>query len=127
MRKIDFLKISLMFATLIGCESTINARGNNLFFENMQQFKVGKTTAQEIVDICGSPSLQQDNLNWIYIKAESEDIAFRKVEVKNQSVVKLRFNRNGILESMEEVPQANEINLPFDEDITPLPTSVSKK
>lgn len=123
MRKIDFLKFSLLFATLIGCESTINARGNNLFFENMQNFEVGKTTAQEIVDICGSPSLQQDNLNWIYIKAESEDIAFRKVEVKNQSVVKLRFNTKGVLEAMEEVPQAKEINLPFNDDITPLPAA----
>ena len=127
MRKINFLKFSLLFATLIGCESTINQRGNNLFFENMQNFEVGKTTAQEIVDLCGSPSLQRDNLNWIYIKAESEDIAFRKVEVKNQKVVKLKFNKQGVLEELEEIPQNNEINLPFDEDVTSLPAANSKK
>ncbi len=93
----------------------------------MQNFKVGKTTAQEIVDVCGSPSLQRDDLNWIYIKAESEDIAFRKVEVKNQRVVKLRFNQRGILESMEEIPQANEINISCNEEITPLPSINSAK
>ena len=123
----NFLKFSLLCSLLVGCESTVNNRGNRLFFENMQNFQVGKTTAQEVVDVCGSPSLQQDELNWVYIKAESEDIAFRKVEVKNQSVVKLRFNRQGILESMEEIPQANEINIPFDEEITSLPTHSPKK
>ena len=121
------LAVFTSFIFLTGCESNINTRGNQLVSENFDKLKTGKTTAQEVFAMCGSPFLQKDHFNWIYISATSEDAAFRKTKVKDQSVIKLRFNKNGVLENIEKVSSQKEVQISFDKEVTPLPSEKNNR
>lgn len=115
------------FVFLMGCEPRTNARGNNLVSENIKKFEIGKTTTNDVLTMCGSPSLQRDRLNWIYIDATSEEVAFRKIQMKNQSVIELSFDDTGILKAINKVSHQKEAKVHFDGDITPLPAEKNKK
>lgn len=92
---------------LCACQPKINSRGNVTLAEKLDTFVVGKTKADDVIEACGSPSLRKDELTWIYIGARSEEISFRDVQLKDKLVVRMTFDHNGILKSLENIIQKN--------------------
>lgn len=114
------LLASLVLCT--ACEPRVNSRGNLVLAEKLGIFKVGCTTADDVYQACGSPNLQRGDKIWIYIGARSEEISFRKVEVKNKLVVRFIFDDRGILRKIEKVSpgHAAKVSGEADSDVTEL-------
>ena len=90
---------------LCACQPRINARGNVALADKLETFVIGKTKASDVIEACGSPSLRKDEFTWIYIGARSEEISFREAELKDKLVVRMIFDRNGVLRSLENISQ----------------------
>lgn len=107
---------------LTACQPIINSRGNVTVEENLGKFVVGKTTMSDVIELCGTPSLHKDNFTWIYIGAKSEDVAFHAIAMTNRCVVKMTFDSNKVLRSVNRIPLSEDDSLLTDEEITQLMT-----
>jgi outer membrane protein assembly factor BamE (lipoprotein component of BamABCDE complex) len=110
--------IALMI--LAGCQPVINSRGNIIVEENMAGFIVGKTTMADVLKKCGTPSLHKDDFTWIYIGSQSEEVAFGSVDLKNRFIVRMQFNVDKILQSLEKINPGESDEITTDEEITNL-------
>ncbi|MDR2766150.1 MAG: hypothetical protein LBB63_01655 [Holosporaceae bacterium] len=117
MRKEFFLAVMVL---LVSCQPMVNPRGNMDLEENIAGFAVGKTTADEVLEKCGTPSLHRDNFNWIYISSEASRIAFKPIELRKRVIVRMRFNKNRILESLERLKPSRDKEIATDEETTAL-------
>lgn len=86
---------------LCSCQPKSDLRGNLALIENMNKLVIGQTTAADVLQICGSPSLRKNDLVWIYATWKSEETAFKSIENKNQSVIRITFDNKGILKLIE--------------------------
>ena len=103
-------------------------RGNLELPDKLKQFSVGKTTAQDVISACGSPSLRVTPLTWIYITCRSEEVSFRNVEMKDKLIIRMTFDNNGVLRSMEKIKNKSKNgDLLPDEDATDIITEKSAK
>ncbi|MDR1560864.1 MAG: hypothetical protein LBS23_00725 [Holosporaceae bacterium] len=109
-----------IFFVLSACQPLINFRGNVVVKDHINSFIVGKTTMAEILEKCGTPSLHKNNLTWIYIGGKSKEIAFQGVELKNRFVVKMQFDSNKTLTSIERVKLSKNDEILADDDVTEL-------
>lgn len=98
---------------LVACQPRVNYRGNGLACDKFDSFKVGVTKMQDVLSSCGTPSIHKDNYDWIYISFIAHDTAFQDVSLKERSVVRLKFDRNQVLKSVDRValPESDEISL----------------
>ncbi len=108
------MKNFLLFSTLllVACQPVVNSRGNALISEHLNSFTIGKTTMDEVLKKCGTPSLQQNEFTWIYSGATSELLPFRGIEMKNKVLVKLIFDNNKVLKDIKrQIPYKEDISL----------------
>jgi outer membrane protein assembly factor BamE (lipoprotein component of BamABCDE complex) len=103
------MKKSLLvfFFFLCACQPTVNIRGNSPLVEKLDSFVVGKTTAGEILEMCGSPFLQKDRFTWVYVFCKSEEIAFREDRSVEKLTVRITFDERGVLRSIDKIDQKN--------------------
>ena len=118
---------SLLFASvfslvLASCEPFINSRGNVVAEKYLESFVIGKTTMEDVLNTCGTPSLHRDNFTWIYIGGRSEETSFKGIEMKNRVAIKLTFDTNKVLKNKETIRPANG-KFSFDEGTTDLISS----
>lgn len=93
-----FLVSSLCLAA---CEPFINSRGNVVAIKQVDSFTIGKTTMEDVIESCGTPSLHKNSFTWIYIGGRSEEVSFKDIEIKDRSIIKLVFDENKVLKSKE--------------------------
>ncbi len=120
--KKSILISGVILGLLTSCQPFVNSRGNVTVEENLDKFVVGKTTMKDVLEMCGTPSLHKDNFTWIYIGAKSEEIAFTGVNMTNRCVVKMVFDTNKVLRSVNRIPLGEDDSLLNDEEITQLIT-----
>lgn len=107
------------FLLLASCEPFINSRGNVVAEKQFESFVEGRTTMEDVIESCGTPSLHKDNFTWIYLGGRSEETSFKGIEVKNRTMIRLTFGADKILKSKEIIrPSGNTYN--FDEESTGL-------
>ena len=104
---------------LTSCEPFINSRGNVVAVRQFESFVEGRTTMEEVLESCGTPSLHKDNFTWIYLGGKSEETSFRGVEMKDRTVIRLTFDVNRILKHKEIIHPLNDA-YNFDEEATNL-------
>ena len=109
MNKFSVLLLCALYV-LCACEPKVNLRGNLSLADNVDTFVVGKTTVADVVRACGSPSIQKDNFVWIYSGWRSEELAFRNVDVKDKMIVRMAFDKNGVLKSLDKIKSENDKN-----------------
>lgn len=107
---------------MIGCQPRVDSRGNITLADNIKTFVVGTTTMSDVIQKCGTPSFHIDNFTWIYVGATAEETSFSDVALKNRCVVKLIFDENKILRSIQEVQQPKKDIMPMDKAVTNLKT-----
>ncbi|MDR1335156.1 MAG: hypothetical protein LBJ19_02730 [Holosporaceae bacterium] len=115
---VSLITLGAMSLIFSGCQPTKDHHGNIVFCNAIGSFEVGKTKASEVVDRCGTPSIYRDPLTWIYIKYRSEEIAFRQEEAIDKYVVRMKFDQNGVLQSLNIIDARKCRNVVEDEDIT---------
>ena len=124
MRFKDCLFVSLLF--LASCEPFVNSRGNVVAIKHVDSFVIGKTTMEDVLKKCGTPSLHKNNFTWIYIGGHAKEVAFKNIEIKDRSVIKLIFDENKVLkDKIITHPTKEDYN--FDEEVTDLISNAEVK
>lgn len=124
MRFREFFFVSLL--CLVACEPFVNSRGNVIAIKQIDSFMIGKTTMEDVLKTCGTPSLHKDNFTWIYVGGRSEEVSFKDVEMKNRSIIKLFFDKNKVLKNTVVTHPANS-TYNFDDENTNLISSKEVK
>ena len=99
-----FLILIISLATLYSC-SPVNKQHGYLLddivisAEKISEFETDKSTKNDIFAAMGSPSIEIDDINdvWIYLISLKEKKVFEEDLVKYQSIMKFAFNENNIL------------------------------
>ncbi|GHT90607.1 hypothetical protein FACS1894122_01290 [Alphaproteobacteria bacterium] len=116
-----FMIVSIMFV-LCSCEPKINQRGNITIFDNYNTFVEGKTKTEDVLKACGSPSLCLGNSIWIYVGYKSEEVSFKDVALKDRMTIRMEFDENGVLKSIQKVKGDRLSSIHLDEGVTKLTT-----
>lgn len=113
----------ILFGLLLiaACEPIKNARGNMVIGEEVGSFVIGKTTMEDVLEKCGTPSLHRDDLSWIYFGANSEVTSFKGCELKDPKVIKLTFGEDKILKNIQKITP-KDVELLTDDEYTILVT-----
>ncbi len=82
--------------------------------DKVSQFNEGTTTENDIFINLGSPSIQIDDINnvWIYLISIKEKNVFEKDDIIFQSIMRFEFDSNGVLlsKNLTEADDFNEIS-----------------
>lgn len=103
-------------ALVVGaCQPMVDLRGNRAEPDDLRTIQVGLTTKQEVARKLGSPSNVSpfDQNAWYYISKREEHYAFFKPEVKQQQVVEIRFDEEGVVREIKKygLGDAREVEL----------------
>lgn len=109
------LAAAVIVALLTACSPTINQRGNLADPELLSQITPGVATRNDIESLLGSPSSIStfgDN-TWYYISARIETLAFYEPSVREQQVIAIDFDENGIVKGVHryDLSDAREIEV----------------
>jgi outer membrane protein assembly factor BamE (lipoprotein component of BamABCDE complex) len=105
---------------LAACQPKTNPRGNTTVEENFSGFVVGKTTTNDVLEKCGTPSLHKDNYSWIYVGSKVEENTFGDIKLVHRFTVRMTFDENKILKSIEKIDPKNSGDAAMDEEIVNL-------
>ncbi len=95
----NYLLCGILFIS--ACQPFVNSRGNVVISEKLDSLIIGKTTMEDVIKLCGTPSLQQNEFTWIYTGAVSEETSFKGIKLKDKFVIKLIFDKNKILRDIK--------------------------
>lgn len=84
---------------LVGCAPVQKTHGQLARAEDLAELKVGESTKAQVTEIMGSPTTiaNFDPDTWIYIGLQTEGYAFEQAEIKQQLVLVLTFDEQGVL------------------------------
>ncbi|MDR0678215.1 MAG: hypothetical protein LBF44_01610 [Holosporaceae bacterium] len=117
MRNYLFVLALSLFAA---CQPRVNSRGNVTLEENFGSFIPGKTTVNDVLEKCGTPSLHIGNYSWIYIGSRVEESVLKEVNETYRFIMKMTFDQNKILKSIEKIDAPKNNPAIMDEEITNL-------
>lgn len=98
---------SLMFgaslAVVAACAPMIDTHGDVLNARDLASLRVGESTRGDVQRLFGSPSSRAlfDSEDWIYIHSKQERRAFFKPRETERDVTVFKFDRAGVLQSVE--------------------------
>lgn len=94
---------------LVACTPKIDVRGNLLDPERLSEVVPGEITRNEVEEILGTPSSKAvfDKETWLYVSQRTETLAFFEPEVKERSVVIVKFDKKGVVSKIETLTAEN--------------------
>ena len=109
----------LTAAGLAACTPTHNVRGNLIEDYQLEDIQAGVDGRSDILRKLGSPTTRApfDDDVWYYLGQETEKRGVFDPEVKNERVVVVFFNDDGMVEKIEYV-DTNRMNIPVARDKT---------
>jgi outer membrane protein assembly factor BamE (lipoprotein component of BamABCDE complex) len=92
-------------AALAACTPEKDLHGMLPDKELIAEIKPGQTRQEDVTRILGTPSAMAtfDKEIWYYIGEKTETVAFFKPDVLEQKVLVVRFNKDGLVEDVEQV------------------------
>ena len=98
-------------------------RGNHVDADRLGQITPGVQTRSDVEALLGSPSARGtfDDDNWYYISARTRTQPGRFLEVEGQRVVAISFNREGVVQNVRELTQADGRDVQMVSRETPVP------
>ena len=86
-----------------GCSSKVDTGGYVKDGDIRSKIVVGKTTRDEVAGLLGSPSAQSSfgDESWYYVTNRKEAFAFMKPELTEQEVMRVQFDKAGIVSKVE--------------------------
>ena len=95
-------------AVLIGvaaCSPVMATRGNLIDDERFDRIIVGRSTANDVANVFGSPTTVStfDRQTWYYIGQRTEKVAFFDPEIVERRVVRVEFTASGIVRQIDDL------------------------
>ncbi len=92
--------------------------------DQVSKFNVGTTSENDIFISLGSPSIQIDDINniWIYLVSVKENNVFEKDDIVFQSIIRFEFDENGTLLSKNLSGKEDFTEIQFSKDETVVST-----
>ncbi len=121
-----FISGLFLSTVLIGCQPVDDSRGYHMEALNTTKIKEHKDTKRSVLEKLGSPSIKsafsgkagQPFEDWYYIAKKAEREAFFAPEVKEQLIVKVRFNKSGRLVKIQKLNKVDAHDIQPCEDST---------
>ncbi|HEX4112104.1 MAG TPA: outer membrane protein assembly factor BamE [Stellaceae bacterium] len=112
-----------MTVTLAGCGPPNDLRGNNPDKKVMAEIKPGVTDKVSVTKLLGSPSSVAtfDKNTWYYISQETQNVAFFKPRLKDEKVVSISFNDQGIVKQIAYLGMDDHVDVVPNPNATPAP------
>ena len=110
-----------ILATVAGCAARIDQCGNKPDEDQVVQINPGVDDKNRVAELIGTPSTIStfDDRTWYYISKRTETTAFFDPDVKDQEVLAVNFNEDGIVESMRLYGQEDGRTIAYVDRITP--------
>lgn len=114
--------VALAF-TLAACGPPNDLRGNDPDKKLLAEIKPGVTDKASVTKLLGSPSSVAtfDKNTWYYISQETQDVAFFKPRLKDEKVVSISFNDQGVVRQIAFLDLDNHVEVVPNPDATPAP------
>lgn len=118
MPKILFCLLCLLVVN--ACSPVTSQRGNMLQDYQLEDVKPQEHTRSDVLRLLGSPTSQSTfNSNiWYYIGQETEKRGILDDRVKNERIVVVAFNEEGVVQLVQDV-DAERIDVPYAKGQTP--------
>lgn len=112
--------LTLAGFSLQACTPTHHVRGNFLKDYQIAEITAGEDNVSDVIRKLGSPTAQStfDPTLWYYIGQETEKRGVFDAEVKEEQVVVLKFNQQGVVEYIQ-IADAERNDLPYVAEKTP--------
>jgi len=96
-------------ATVIGCSPMHSSHGYIPDEELVAKLRPGVHDRDSVTSLFGSPSsvAQFNGETWLYVKRESEHIAFFDEKIMEQDVLAIRFNKAGVVSGVKRYAMAD--------------------
>ncbi len=122
---LKFINFLIIVLILYSC-SPINKQHGYLMddllisSDKISQFQVGLTTKDEIFNTMGSPSIQINDIDnvWIYLVSLKEKKVFEEDALLFQNIFRFVFNKNGVLKDVSALTADNFQQIAFSSDKT---------
>ncbi|MGE5539837.1 MAG: outer membrane protein assembly factor BamE [Gemmatimonas sp.] len=103
-----FLALALSGTMLASCAPDRAVTGNRPRPEKLEQVKAGLTTQNEVRELLGPPSNVGtfNNKVWYYISQTTEDVPMNVPQVRDREVIVIRFDDNGVVQTMQNLDQS---------------------
>lgn len=119
-RTIHLLTAATILIGASACTPTVSQRGNMLEDTQIQRVETGVSTRSDVLRNLGSPTtvapFNEDI--WYYIGQTTEKRGILDPKVKEERVVAVVFNQEGIVEQVSDIDR-DRINIPLERDSTP--------
>ena len=101
------------------CTPTVAQRGNMLEDYQLERLEIGTSTKSDVLRQVGSPTtvapFNEDI--WYYIGQETEKRGILDPKIKEERIIAVAFNEQGVLEQISDV-NGGRINIPIERDKT---------
>jgi len=108
------LFLPVLCIVLASCEAVIDNRGYNNDNVNISKITIGKTTADDVQNLLGSPTTVSDFVRpcknwtaWLYITKKTATTSFFKPKVLSQKTVMIVFDDHKIVRDIKETSSEN--------------------
>jgi outer membrane protein assembly factor BamE (lipoprotein component of BamABCDE complex) len=119
MRPCATLIALLLFAA--SCSPIVNTRGHNEDTADLSQLVIGQSRSEDVAALLGSPSAESryGQKTWYYISEKQETQGMLPTEVIEQKVVKVTFDDNDTIASIDGVDQEKARDVSMVQKTTP--------
>ena len=97
--------LGLATLSVTACSPRIDSRGNSIDPKVLAEIKPGEYTREMVMEKLGSPSTQStfDSNEWYYMSETTETTAFFKPELVTRQIVIIKFDKHGVVSSIDEM------------------------
>ena len=112
---------ALVMAALLGCAPMLSSHGFIPEDDAVEKLRPGVHDRDSVTSLLGSPTSIADfnGETWLYVKRESEKVAFFNEDLLDQAVLLLRFDKDGLLTGIQRLAMTDGRNLVPVERTTP--------
>lgn len=124
-RTIIITSLLISLTSLSGCIKMKTSIGYDFDIKNIEEIEINKTRKAILKRMLGSPSIKSDygEEAWFYVFSKYEKFAFFSPKLKEQKVVKVTFNRNTTVKSLDILDKEDVYNIAINEEKTPITSS----
>ena len=109
LKKLAAAAVVTAMTTVIGCSPMHNSHGYIPDEELVAKLRPGVHDRDSVASLFGSPTsiAKFNGETWLYVKRESEQLAFFNEEVMEQDVLAIRFNKAGVVSEIKRYAMAD--------------------